>query len=129
DKLGADFRWQTKIYSKEKIENGTLNGDLILYGEGAPDLNDEGLENLVDQLKAKGLQKIKGNIVGDESYFTGSSIGDGWAWNELQWYYGAEASALTIDKNLVNVSLQDGKPKTDPQTDMVELTGEVKPLP
>lgn len=129
DKLGADFRWQTKIYSKEKIENGTLNGDLILYGEGAPDLNDEGIENLVNQLKAKGLQKIKGNIVGDESYFTGSTIGDGWAWNELQWYYGAEASALTIDKNLVNVSLQDGKPKIEPQTDMVELSGEVKPQP
>ncbi len=128
DKLGADFRWQTRIYSQNKIENGTLDGDLILYGQGAPDLTDEGIENLVGQLKAKGLQKIKGNIVGDESYFMGDAIGDGWAWNELQWYYGAEASALSINKNLVNVSLQNGKPKIEPNTDYIELSGEVQPV-
>lgn len=127
DKLGADFRWKTKIYSKEKIENGTLNGDLILYGQGAPDLSDEGIANLVNQLKAQGLQKIKGNVIGDESYFKGDLIGDGWTWNDLQWYYGAEASALTINKNLVNVSLQNGKPKVEPNTDFVELSGEVQP--
>lgn len=128
DKLGADFRWQTRVFSKEKIENGTLSGDLILYGQGAPDLSGEGIENLVNQLKAKGLQNIKGDIIGDESYFTGDAIGDGWAWNELQWYYGAAASALSINKNLVNVSLQDGKPKVEPATDYVELSGEVAAL-
>ena len=127
DKLGADFRWQTRIFSKEKIENGTLTGDLVLYGQGAPDLSDQGIENLVNQLKAKGLQRVKGNIIGDESYFTGDTIGDGWAWNELQWYYGAEASALSINKNLVNVSLQNGKPKVEPPTDYIELSGEVQP--
>jgi len=127
DKLGADFRWQTRVFSKEKIENGTLSGDLILYGQGAPDLSEEGIKNLVGQLKAKGLQKVKGNIIGDESYFTGETIGDGWTWNDLQWYYGAEASALSINKNLVNVSLQDGKPKVEPATDFVELSGEVQP--
>ena len=129
DKLGADFRWQTKIYTRENIENGLLNGDLILYGQGAPDLSGEGIQNLVNQLKAKGLQKIKGNIIGDESYFTGDTIGDGWAWNELQWDYGAEASALSINKNLVNVSLQeDGKPRVEPATDYVELSGAVAAL-
>jgi serine-type D-Ala-D-Ala carboxypeptidase/endopeptidase (penicillin-binding protein 4) len=128
DRLGADFRWRTRLYAREKIENGTLKGDLVLYGEGAPDLSDEGIENLVAQLKAKGLQKIKGQIVGDESYFTGETVGDGWAWNELQWYYGAEASALSINKNLVNVSLQDGKPKAEPATAPVEFSGEVAAL-
>jgi len=128
DRLGSDFRWKTRVFSKEKQENGILNGDLILYGEGAPDLNDEGIENLVSQLKSKGLQKVKGNIVGDESYFTGDTIGDGWAWNELQWYYGAEASALSINKNLVNVSLQDGKPKVEPATNYVEVSGTVAAL-
>jgi D-alanyl-D-alanine carboxypeptidase/D-alanyl-D-alanine-endopeptidase (penicillin-binding protein 4) len=129
DKLGADFRWRTRVYSKEKIENGTLAGDLVLYGEGAPDLSDEGIGKLVDQLKSKGLRKVKGGIVGDESYFTGETVGDGWAWNELQWYYGAAASALSINKNLVSVSLQaDGRPKVEPATDHVELSGAVAAL-
>ncbi len=125
DKLGADFRWQTKVFALNKIENGVLDGDLILYGQGAPDLSDEGIENLANQLKAKGLQKIKGNIIGDESFFTGDNFGDGWAWNELQWYYGAEASALSINRNEVNLNLQNGKPTAS--TILMQVSGEVKP--
>jgi len=128
EKLGADFRWKTRVFAKGKIENGALDGDLILYGEGAPDFSDEGIVTLVNQLKAKGLRQIKGDVIGDESYFTGDSIGDGWAWNELQWYYGAEASALSINRNLVNVSLENGKPKVEPSTDYVELSGAVTAL-
>ncbi len=125
DKLSADFRWKTSIFAVDKIENGILDGDLILYGQGAPDLSDEGIKTLARQLKSKGLQKVKGNIVGDESYFTGDNLGDGWAWNELQWYYGAEASALSVNENQVNLSLQNGKPTAS--TNLVEVSGEVKP--
>ncbi len=125
EKLGADFRWKTSVFASDKIENGVLDGDLILYGQGAPDLSDEGIENLANQLKAKGLQKIKGNIIGDESYFKGDNFGDGWAWNELQWYYGAEASALSVNRNQVNLSLRNGKPTTS--TSLMQVSGEVKP--
>ena len=125
DKLGADFRWKTSVFASNKIEKGVLDGDLILYGQGAPDLSDEGIENLANQLKAKGLQKVKGNIIGDESYFKGDNFGDGWTWNELQWYYGAEASALSINRNQVNLSLQNGKPTAS--TDLMQVSGEVEP--
>nr|HMS40225.1 D-alanyl-D-alanine carboxypeptidase/D-alanyl-D-alanine-endopeptidase [Pyrinomonadaceae bacterium] len=125
DKLGADFRWKTGVFAQNQIENGILNGDLILYGQGAPDLSDEGIENLANQLKAKGLLKIKGNIIGDESYFKGDAVGDGWAWGELQWYYGAEASALSVNLNYVDLNLQDGKPKVS--NAVMQTSGEVKP--
>lgn len=125
EKLGADFRWKTGIFAAKNIENGMLDGDLILYGQGAPDLSDEGIENLAEQLKSKGLQKIKGNIIGDESYFKGDTVGDGWTWNELQWYYGAEASALSVNLNYVNLSLQDGKPKVS--NAVMQVSGETKP--
>lgn len=125
DKLGADFRWKTSVFAPNKIENGVLDGDLILYGQGAPDLSDEGIENLANQLKAKGLQKVKGNIIGDESFFKGDNFGDGWAWNELQWYYGAEASALSINRNEVKLNLQNGKPTAS--TTFMQVSGEIKP--
>jgi D-alanyl-D-alanine carboxypeptidase/D-alanyl-D-alanine-endopeptidase (penicillin-binding protein 4) len=128
DKLGADFRWQTRVLAEKQIEDGTLNGDLVLYGQGAPDFSAEGVENLVNQLQAKGLKRVKGNIVGDESYFKGDEIGEGWSWNDLQWYYGAQASALTINFNQVTVSLENGKPKVEPSTDYVQLSGDAKPL-
>lgn len=125
DKLGADFRWETRIFAKSEIENGILKGDLILYGQGAPDLSDEGIENLVNQLKKKGLTKVQGNIIGDESYFKGDNIGEGWTWNEIQWYYGAEASALSVNQNYVNVSLQNGKPQVS--NAVMQVSGETKP--
>jgi D-alanyl-D-alanine carboxypeptidase/D-alanyl-D-alanine-endopeptidase (penicillin-binding protein 4) len=126
DALGADFRWQTKIYSNNQVENGTLEGDLILYGHGAPDFNDESLQNLINQLSAKGLKKVKGNIVGDESFFKGDGLGDGWTWNDVQWYYGAEASALSINHNQATISLAGGKATSS--TEFVEVSGAVEPV-
>ncbi len=127
EKLGADFRWKTSVYAEKEITDGMLDDDLILYGQGAPDFDSQGAENLAGQLQAKGLKRVKGNIIGDESYFKGDTIGDGWTWNELQWYYGAAASALSINRNFVNVSLQNGKLQTSPATDFVETSANVQP--
>ena len=126
DKLGDESRVRTSVYSKNKIENGVLKNDLVLYGRGAPDLDDAEISKLAASLNQKGLTKIEGDIVGDESYFKGDGLGDGWTWNAAQWYYGAAASALSINKNLVTVSLEKGKPKSDSK--FVELSGEVQPI-
>lgn len=126
DKLGVDFRWKTSIYSTGEIENGTIGGDLVLYGNGSPDFDNEQLNTLVQQLNRKKITKIKGNIIGDESYFTGDNLGDGWAWNEVQWYYGAASSALSFNQNQAKVMIADGKPKSDSK--YVELSGEVQPV-
>ena len=127
DKLGADFRWKTSVYPEKQIEGGVLDGDLILYGTGAPDFTTGGAEALAAQLRAKGLRRVKGNVVGDESYFKGDKLGDGWAWSDIQWYFGAEASALSINYNQVKISIENGKPTVEPSTDLVQISGDVKP--
>ena len=127
DKLGADFRWKTKGLGEKQIEDGTLNGNLILYGTGAPDFDENALERLADALKNEGLKHIKGNVIGDDSYFKGDLIGDGWAWGELQWYYGAQASALTFELNQAKVSFENGKSKVEPETDYVQVSTNIKP--
>jgi serine-type D-Ala-D-Ala carboxypeptidase/endopeptidase (penicillin-binding protein 4) len=106
DKLGADFRWRTSALAAGEIgADGNLNGDLILYGRGAPDFDEAKLAALVQQLKAKGLRRIAGNVVGDASFFRADALGDGWMWNEAQWYYGAEPSALSFSDNTVLVEI------------------------
>ena len=127
DKLGADYRWKTSVFAENQITDGTLDGDLILYGQGAPDFTTDGAEALAAQLQRKGLKRVKGNIVGDESYFKGDNLGDGWTWNDIQWYYGAEASALSINYNQINITLENGKPKVEPSTDLVQISGDVQP--
>ncbi len=113
DVLGANYRWRTSIYADSPPDSaGNINGDLVLYGRGAPDLisattneNANSLESLAQILATRGIKRVRGNVVGDASYFRGETIGHGWQWNDLQWYYGAEASALTINSNSVEISI------------------------
>ncbi|HET6645735.1 MAG TPA: D-alanyl-D-alanine carboxypeptidase, partial [Pyrinomonadaceae bacterium] len=82
DLLGSDYRWRTSAYSTTQPDAaGTINGDLILYGRGAPDLvararkdhNDGSLVQLAENLYARGIRQINGNVIGDESYFRGET--------------------------------------------------------
>lgn len=122
DLLGADYRWRTSVYATAAPDaGGQVRGDIILYGRGAPDLvansNDSSrgsLSALADQLYQKGIRRIEGNIIGDESYFRGDPIGDGWLWTDLQWYFGAEASALSINGNEVDVNIVPSDKSSEP---------------
>ena len=126
DRLGSDFRWKTDVYAENQIgQDGSLDGDLTLYGQGAPDFDTEGVKSLVNQLKKKGLKRVKGSIIGDASFFKGDTLGDGWTWNDLQWYYGAEASALTINENQTFIYTENGK--TVASTEFVEIASNVAP--
>ena len=124
DLLGADYRWRTSVYvDKQPDASGTIPGDLILYGRGAPDLvahnrnnSQASLQQLANDLYARGVRRVQGNIVGDESYFRGNSLGDGWQWNDVQWYFGAEASALSIDGNEVDVNVVPSSSAKEPPT-------------
>ena len=113
DLLGADYRWRTSVYASSPPDaTGSITGDLVLYGRGAPELvsqsGKEGagsLVQLVDDLYNRGLRHVRGNVIGDESYFRGEKLGEGWPWTDIQWYFGAEASALSINSNEIGVSV------------------------
>ncbi len=57
---------------------------------------------------AAGVKRVDGDLVGDESHFTGPPYGTGWEWEDLQWWYGAEVSALTINDNYLDTSVKPG---------------------
>ncbi len=140
DLLGPDFRWRTSVYADAAPDpQGTISGDLTLYGRGAPDLEISSTGNqtvpsvskLADDLFKAGVRRVRGNIVGDESYFRGEPLGDGWLWNDVQWYFGAEVSALTIGGNEVNIvvapSTHANEPasiKVQPETGYVDVVNE-----
>jgi D-alanyl-D-alanine carboxypeptidase/D-alanyl-D-alanine-endopeptidase (penicillin-binding protein 4) len=123
DQLGADYRWRTSVYSEAPVDaSGTIKGDIILYGRGAPDLASQAkretpnsLDQLADELYRRGVRRVTGGVVGDESYFRGEPLGDGWLWNDVQWYFGAEVSALSINSNETTVTITSaGEPGEKP---------------
>src|SRR5438132_3592904 len=117
DRLTADYRFVTSVYALDKPDkNGTVKGDVIIYGRGDPSIaarfNNgdyfKGINDLADRIVAAGVKRIKGDLVGDESYFNGSPLGSGWEWEDLTWSYGAQVSALTINDNAIDLSVKPG---------------------
>jgi D-alanyl-D-alanine carboxypeptidase/D-alanyl-D-alanine-endopeptidase (penicillin-binding protein 4) len=112
DRLGPQFRIRTSCYAVAKPDaDGTLAGDLTIFGRGdfsmAARFNNgdyaKSLEPLVNALAAAGVKRIAGDLVGDESFFRGPPFGSAWTWDDLNYYYGAEVSALTHEDNVVDL--------------------------
>lgn len=68
-KLGFNYRWPTKFYTRGTLKNGVLHGDLMVKGFGDPTLNDKDLTKIVSYIRAESIERITGNIVIDRSYF------------------------------------------------------------
>jgi D-alanyl-D-alanine carboxypeptidase/D-alanyl-D-alanine-endopeptidase (penicillin-binding protein 4) len=107
-----------------------LRGDLVLYGKGDPNLSARfetgdpsdfraadtipAIESLADQIKELGIRRVTGAIVGDDSYFSSDLLGVGWEWDDAQFYYGAEVSALTVNDNVVTFTVTPTKTGSAP---------------
>ena len=72
DLLGPAYRWRTETYLNGALREGTLAGDLVVKGYGDPKLTLEAFWMLLRDLRARGLQEIRGDLVLDRSYFSTS---------------------------------------------------------
>jgi D-alanyl-D-alanine carboxypeptidase/D-alanyl-D-alanine-endopeptidase (penicillin-binding protein 4) len=70
EELGPAWTWSTEAYLTGPIEDGVLQGDLILKGYGDPYFITERLWGFQRQLRARGVQNIAGNLGLDSSYFS-----------------------------------------------------------
>jgi serine-type D-Ala-D-Ala carboxypeptidase/endopeptidase (penicillin-binding protein 4) len=117
DRLTPDYHFITSVYAKERPEDGKIKGDLIVYGRGDPSFaarfnNSDyfkGINDLAERIVAAGVKRVKGDLVGDESWFNGSPLGSGWEWDDLQWSYGAQVSALTVNDNSIDLTIKPGE--------------------
>jgi serine-type D-Ala-D-Ala carboxypeptidase/endopeptidase (penicillin-binding protein 4) len=117
DRLGRDYQIKTSLYAqKQPDEHGRLAGDLVIFGRGDPTINArlnggdlfKALQPFVNALTNAGVKRIEGDLVGDDSFFHGPEFGSGWTWDDAQYYYGAEISALTINDNIMQVLVKPG---------------------
>ncbi len=136
--LGSDYRFKTDLYyTGEFNPDGILKGNLILKGDGDPSFGHDlvkgsaGLEELMTDMagviKKAGIKKIEGDIIGDNSKFSGTPIPGGWEWIDIGNYYGASVSALTIHGNLYRLYFKPGNNAGDP-AEVLRIEPEVEGL-
>ena len=104
DTLGPDFTFETRLAAREETDDGVLDGDLLLVGTGAPDLEQDDLETLAAAVGNR-ITRIAGDLVVDGSMFTDGHLAPGWTWGDQRYYYGARSSALALDRNQVTVCI------------------------
>ncbi|MBT8077679.1 MAG: D-alanyl-D-alanine carboxypeptidase/D-alanyl-D-alanine-endopeptidase [Gammaproteobacteria bacterium] len=69
DLLGPAYRWQTEFYALGEIDEGRLDGDLLIKGYGDPFLVTERMWQMLRQLRLTGLDSIGGDLLIDDSFF------------------------------------------------------------
>lgn len=114
ERLGWEYRFDTRFVSDGTVVDGVLRGDLVIVGAGDPSMNerhdraDKVLEDVAWQLRTAGIHAIDGRIVADDRLFTGAEIGGGWSWDYLQAWYAAPINALAYGENFVTVLAEPG---------------------
>jgi len=112
--LGWDYRFRTVLETASPVENGILAGDLIVRGSGDPSINarDGRAAKVFDDwaaaLKAAGITRIEGNILGDDSAFDDETLGAGWAWDYMQYGYAAPVGALEYNEDTALLGVKPG---------------------
>lgn len=115
--LGQSYTYKTTLAYTGKIENGILNGDIIIKGSGDPTLGswryaettEEGIiSEFKNAISREGINEISGHVYADETDWKGEIVPDGWIWEDIGNYYGAGARALNWRENQYDLFLKSG---------------------
>ncbi len=116
-RLGPEYRWSTGVYAAGAAgaigPDGVLDGDLVLYGRGDPNLSGRhfdtmtfAFESLADSLAALGLSRVEGDLLADESHWDDEYVRGDWASYDLLWWYAAPVGALGFNDNAIDFAIR-----------------------
>jgi D-alanyl-D-alanine carboxypeptidase/D-alanyl-D-alanine-endopeptidase (penicillin-binding protein 4) len=114
DRLGWEYTYTTRFFSLGQVDNGVLDGDVLVVGGGDPSLGTSdgsagrAFDSCANRLKALGVRTILGRIIGDDNAFDDEGLGFGWSWDDLPDDYAAGVSALQFNENTARVTVTAG---------------------
>lgn len=115
-RLGPYYRFETLLIREPA-------GSLVLVGGGDPSMSGRvypydakskplpslhAIEELADQAVASGLRQVDGDVVGDDRRYIWSPYPESWTADDAQHDFGAPVSALTLNDNVVTLTVRPG---------------------
>jgi D-alanyl-D-alanine carboxypeptidase/D-alanyl-D-alanine-endopeptidase (penicillin-binding protein 4) len=123
-RLGPDFAFQTRVLAPVPPDDqGRIRGPLRLAGGGDPNLSARAIpyrmgpltgnplaaiEDLAGQLAARGVKRIDGDIIGDDTWYLWQPYATGWSIDDPQSDDGPPISALTLADNVITLTVRPG---------------------
>jgi D-alanyl-D-alanine carboxypeptidase/D-alanyl-D-alanine-endopeptidase (penicillin-binding protein 4) len=107
ERFGQDHTFATEVHSDNAPSAGVLQGNLYLKGGGDPTLSlrfskgESPTDALARQIRAHGIDVVRGDVVADETAFAPERIPVGWKNSYRASAYAAPVSALSLNENLV----------------------------
>jgi D-alanyl-D-alanine carboxypeptidase/D-alanyl-D-alanine-endopeptidase (penicillin-binding protein 4) len=144
DRLGPDWQFSTDVLRDGPLgADGTVNGNLVLRGDGDPALSNRFLRGdagapmdlLAKFVAGAGVKRVTGDVIGDASAFDDQRIPEGWLSRYLGAGYAARVSALSLNENLVWVAAYPGEGRgtarvvLEPATTAFTLASNVRTVP
>jgi D-alanyl-D-alanine carboxypeptidase/D-alanyl-D-alanine-endopeptidase (penicillin-binding protein 4) len=96
-RLGPAYRIETRVVGSGTLAAGVWDGDLVLQGAGDPSLGHAALKRLAAQVRAQGIRRVSGRVLGDESLYDRLRTAPGW---KAGYFIGESPplSALVVDR-------------------------------
>jgi len=138
ERLGPHYRFSTDVLQDGTLSpDGTLTGNVYLRGDGDPSLSGRYLQGgpgapmnfLADQMVSRGVKHITGDVIGDATAFDDEKVPQGWLSRYLQAGYAARVSGLSLNENLVWVTVTPDGVKLEPATTAIPLVSNVRTVP
>lgn len=116
DHLGPGYRWRTRLTSAASVAVGVLDGDLVVEPGADPTWSrdrfaggaDEPLAALADQVRARGIARVRGDLVVDIGRFPGRPHPLDRAFGDLPYRHGTPAAPFAVDEATVTVRVAPG---------------------
>lgn len=113
EQMGSDYTYETVVgYTGNIGKDGTLKGNVVIKGSGDPTLGsnrwksgglDQLLKRIVVAIHKAGITCIDGEVLVDDSKYSGQNVPGQWWWYDLGNYYASGAWATNINENLYRV--------------------------
>jgi D-alanyl-D-alanine carboxypeptidase/D-alanyl-D-alanine-endopeptidase (penicillin-binding protein 4) len=113
--LRPEYVFRTTFYTQVRPVDGVVHGDLIIKGSGSPGLVGEQWWLMAREIRARGISRVEGDLVGDDTYFDSQDRPDGWPPATEDAFFNAPVSALAADFSAVTVVVRPAREGSPPE--------------